>query len=690
MKKLFYSLAMLFIAITATAIPAKKGVKTTLKLTDGTQVVAELRGDEYGHYYEAADGRVFVESETPNIFTVADKAKLIGKADERRKARDARRAERRKEFGVPTSYTGKKKGIIILVNFANKTFKTENNNALFQRIANEENFSEGSFVGSVHDYFSKQSNGNFDLTFDVVGPVTVSRNDSYYGSNDIYGNDLRPQEMVVEACNLVADMVDFKDYDWDDNGEVDQVYVLYAGKGEADGGLPVTIWPHEWELSATGKVQNIDGMRINTYACGPELNGSGKINGIGTLCHEFTHCLGLPDFYDTGYQNFGLNAWSVMDYGCYNNNGFTPCNYTGYERMFCGWVNPTELKARNTTVTDMKSMDDFGEVFIMRNPGHDDEYYILQNVQQKGWDLYAKGKGLLIMHIDYNKDIWKKNKVNSSSSRQRCTIFPADNYLNANSLAGDPFPYGSKNSFGNGTLPSAKLYNNNSDGTKKMNIEITDIKMSSDGTISFNFVNNNEGAEEPEDLLFKETFDKCAGTGGNDNKWKGGIANAAFVPDNDTWTVQSAYGADRCARFGTGKVSGMATTPEFTVNGSAVFKFKAAPWGDENSTLNITSSNQGITLSDASFALNNNTWNECTLTLTGNGTVKISFAATNNRFFLDDMTVAKEITNGISIVNPIVNAGSNRIYSIDGRYLGNDINALGSGLYIVGGKKIVK
>lgn len=694
MKRLFYSLAMLLIALTAAAIPAKRGIKTKLTLTDGTQVIAELRGDEFGHFYEAADGRVFVETETPNLFKVADKAKLMSKADAKRRARNARRAERRKEFGVPTSYTGSKKGIIILVNFQDKYFAAGNTKEYYERIVNEENFSDGKFTGSVHDYFKSQSNSQFDLTFDVVGPVTLSHKCAYYGGNDYNGNDMRPQEMTVEACNLVADLVDFSDYDWDGDGEVDQVYILYAGKGEADGGAASTVWPHEWQLSATGNAMNIDGVRIDTYACGSELNGSGYISGIGTLCHEFTHCLGIPDFYDVNYGgSFGMGSWSVMDYGSYNNNGYTPCNYTGYERMFCGWLKPTELK-KDKAVTGMKALEDFGEVFIMHNPGFKDEYYILQNVQKKGWDKYAGGKGLLIMHVDYSKSVWQSNGVNTSAARQRCTIFPADREKSIYSLDGDPFPYGTNKSFGNTTSPAATLYNPNTDGKKKMNIEITGITQNADGTVSFNFKNNNEnsgGSDDPTgETFFKETFDQCAGTGGNDDLWSGSIASAGFAPDNEKWEVGSAFGANHCARFGTGKMAGHATTPELSIDGEATLVFSAAPWGTENCTLNVESSNGDITLSDASFKLKNKAWSKCTLTLRGKGKVKLTFTATSNRFFLDDMTACKNEASGISIIRPAVNAGSHRIYSIDGRYLGTDIDALGSGLYIVGGKKIVK
>ena len=594
---------------------------------------------------------------------------------------------------MPTSYTGSKKGIIILVNFTDKTFNDANNQSYFNNIVNTEGFSNSKFNGSVHDFFSAQSNNQFDLTFDVVGPVTVSNNYAYYGQNS-GGDDMYPQEMVVEACNLVDDQVNFKDYDWDDDGVVDQVYVIYAGKGEADGGGSSTIWPHEWELSATDSDIDLDGVHIDTYACGPELNGSSQINGLGTICHEFSHCLGIPDFYDTAGSNFGMDSWSIMDYGCYNNNGYTPCNYTGYERMFCGWVEPIELK-EDTQVTGLKSLADYGDVYIMYNPNHKDEYFIFQNIQQKGWDLYAGGSGLMIMHVDYDKDVWQANTVNNTSSRQRCTIFPADNSYSHYSLSDDLFPYGSKNSFSNTTTPAAKLYNNNNDGKKLMNIEVTNITKKSNGTVEFNFVNNNVYPDDPDDpqgeTVFKETFDKCNGiSGGNDNRWSGQIATSAFIPDNTGWEVTQAYGGVKCARFGTSKKMGMATTPEFSINGSATMTFKTAPWGTEGGNMMLSTSNSSITLSQEAFELDNETWNECTVTLTGTGNTKVTFMASGNRFFLDEINAVQDDISGISIITPLREAESRRIYSIDGRYLGTDLDRLTHGIYIIGGKKVLK
>lgn len=179
----------------------------------------------------------------------------------------------------------------------------------------------------MSDYFSAQSNGLFNLSFDVVGPVRMSKNSTYYGGTSKNGDDEPVDELVKEACRKVDDQVNFANYDWSGNGEVDQVFILYAGKGQADGGANNTIWPHEYWLSAYpgGSHITLDGKKIDTYACSSELNGQNGLSGIGTICHEFSHCLGLPDWYDVYYSgNFGMCDFSLMDMGSYLGDGMTP------------------------------------------------------------------------------------------------------------------------------------------------------------------------------------------------------------------------------------------------------------------------------------------------------------------------------------------------------------------------------
>lgn len=524
-------LCALFTAITVSAIPAKPGLKRIITLANGTQVEARLVGDEFIHYWLADDGKAYLENSTTGRFETVSTATLKVQAEQKRMAANQQRGKRmaaRRAAGT-SSFTGQKKGLIILVNFSDVQMKPANNQALWNRVANEVNFSYGKFKGSMRDYFYDQSDGVFELDFDVVGPYQVSESQSYYGGNDRQGNDKHPGQMVSEACQKANADVNYADYDWNGDGYVDQVYVIYAGKGEADGGSSYTIWPHEWSLSSAGYygdgsgVLTLDGVKVDTYACGPELDGyTGNIAGIGTMCHEFSHCLGYPDYYDTDYSGGqGMGYWDLMDGGAYNGDSYQPAGYTSYERWTAGWKTPITLSA-DTKVSDMQPINQGGDFYIIYNKGNNNEYYLLENRQKVGWDASLPGKGLLILHVDYNESVWANNKPNDDPSHQRMTWIAADNnyqyemYMGEkrytfDGMTNDPFPYGSVNAFNKSTTPAAKFYNKNSDGTYYMDSSIENIQQNNNGTIAFDFwAKYGESHEDPietEGGTFKKVAD---------------------------------------------------------------------------------------------------------------------------------------------------------------------------------------
>ena len=140
------------------AVPARPGQRRDLTLTDGTVVSARLVGDEHAHYWLADDGKAYRSD--GDIYVEVDLKSLQEKAQEQRKESNMRRAKRlngNQPKKTPSSgMTGSKKGLIILVNFSDVAFGDGHDNALYCRIANEENFSEGSFHGSMYDYFYDQ------------------------------------------------------------------------------------------------------------------------------------------------------------------------------------------------------------------------------------------------------------------------------------------------------------------------------------------------------------------------------------------------------------------------------------------------------------------------------------------------------------------------------------------------------
>ncbi len=528
--------SLLMLAFNAFAVPAKPGITRLLTLSDGTTVKAMLVGDEYAHYWVGADGKAYLDKGN-NVYIPFDPQTAKEKGNQRRAAANQRRMQRMAphKTGSAGSITGDKKGIIILVNFKDVSFEATQSD--FHNLANTANYNEGNFKGSMYDYFLDQSDGLFRLTFDVVGPYTLSKDYSYYGENDNKGNDMHAAEMVIEALNLADPDVNYADYDWDGNLEVEQVYVVYAGKGEADGGNANTIWPHEYDLYSANYYgdgsgpQTLDGVRINTYACGGEKNGgTGETAGIGTMCHEFSHCLGYPDFYDTDYSGGqGMGYWDLMDSGSYNGNGYLPAGYTSYERWIAGWKTPIELD-NTQSINNMSALQEYGsKTYVIYNKGNRNEYYLLENRQKTKWDASLPGAGLLILHVDYDETIWKNNKPNDVPNHQRMTWIAADNqyqytmyqgkkYYTPNGMANDPFPYGTVNAFGRNTTPAATLYNQNTDGTYFLDSSIENITQNSDGTISFDIVSNNVTAEEIIDFTAQgfENAQEVKSVSGND------------------------------------------------------------------------------------------------------------------------------------------------------------------------------
>ena len=490
--------------ITVFAVPAKPGQKKKVMLKDGTTVELTLKGDEHFSYYTDAKGvpcllkngqLVTMTSQEVTETWASRKQQRLALTDAANSRRAAHRA------GIPSkTTTGNQRGLVILLEYTDVKFSTANAQQVFNRFFNEEDYSEGGMTGSVRDYFLKQSYGKLTIDFDVVGPFTTSREMKYYGKpkKDVDGkiteNDSHPALMIAEAVDSAYKSgVDFSKYDWDGDGEVDQVFVVYAGYAQAQGADENTIWPHEWALAGEDVSRKYNNVTINTYGCASELMGNSDTNldGIGTACHEFSHCLGLPDMYDTsdGGTNFGMSCWDVMDMGSYNNNSCTPAGYTSYERWFSGWMEPVELK-EETQISDMKPLATNAEAYILYNEKNKNEYYLLENRQPVGFDAGLYGHGLLILHVDYSEGAWTSNALNNVAEHQRMTIIPADNDLNsysASSLAGDPWPGTKGNTYlGNYTTPAATLYNANTDGTKLMSKAIINISENTEThTVSF-------------------------------------------------------------------------------------------------------------------------------------------------------------------------------------------------------------
>ena len=488
-RNIFLGLLMLFTCIEISAVPAFR-VKKQLMLEDGTIVTATLQGDEYYGYYITDDGKVLAPAKSGKYRYMNEKTHANFKrvAYERMEKANSFRAESMRR-SAPRS-TQERRGLVILAQFPDVSFSKIGTQEYFNRMFNEKGFTENGCLGSVSDYFYDQSYGQLNMQFDVVGPVTLPQPLAYYGAPEEgeSSGDSKVLDFAADACTAAKDLVDFSKYDWDGDGKVDNVYILFAGFSEARGADPNCLWPHQWVVHDRELV--IDEVRIWNYACSNELISGGDapvLDGIGTACHEFSHTLGLADIYNTqGGKDF-VGKWDVMSIGSYIGkkwgDGTHPMAYSAFERWQLGWLEPKALN-EVTTITEMKALEEEPEAYVLYNEGNTNEYYLLENRQLPKWGSPFDAHGLLVTHIDYDKGAWNNNTVNTDIYHQRYSVVGASGEFTES--IDDLFPGTSGNtSFTDVTNPASTLFNANEDGTYFLHKAVENISESDDGTISF-------------------------------------------------------------------------------------------------------------------------------------------------------------------------------------------------------------
>jgi len=441
----------------------------TIKQPDGTLLTVVKQGDEFRHYTTTEDGILLkknrngfltyasvsatgdlVESDfiAKNInkrslaelqylknINQSDLIEKIQKAPSKIKALNIQ-SQRKNVFAV----AGSPKTLVILVNFSDVSFITPSPKTAFADLLNKEGYNSNGATGSARDYFMASTYGKLSPQFDVVGPVTLPNNMAFYGANGDNG-DANPVQMVVDACTLASQAgVDFSQYDMDNDGIIDNVFVCYAGYNEAednsDGSINAnTIWPQSSSVivneNYTGTTESItfNGKLLSGFACTSELSGytGGNMCGIGTFCHEFGHVLGLPDYYDRfGAHSNTLNSWSIMDAGNYNNNGKTPPLYSAYDRFYLGYFTPEQVStASKLTLYPLyqgttQPASTSGQAYLISATNHNlsatnpspNEFFIAEYRKKTGWDTYLPAEGMCIWHIDYNQAAWTNNSIN--------------------------------------------------------------------------------------------------------------------------------------------------------------------------------------------------------------------------------------------------------------------------------------
>lgn len=434
---------LLLLPQTAMAVPADPRPKK-IRQADGTWITVRMTGDENASMTLADDGRQVVFNPATGCFETAAETGMPVSA--RRKAIKRGAGQQRiKINNFPT--TGSQRSLVLLVEFSDTKFTSVSDpKDYYTRMLNEEGFTWSNGAnGSARDFYISSSAGLFAPEFVVVGPITLPQTADYYGS-DAPQRDAKVAEALRDAC-LAADAdVDFSRFDSDGDGYVDNIFYFYAGHGQADNPTAVnTIWPHSANLEDAGIALTLDGVKINNYACSNELAFDGSDvptpTGIGTFVHEFGHVLGLADHYDAyDSRTFTVGPWDTMSTGSYNNGGHTPPLFSAFERAELGWLAYDELSAATDTVSLIPYLGDSNRAYRIGVPGNANEYYILENRQQRGWDEYLPGHGMLVWHIDMDEEAWLKNEVNIQTGHQRVDIVAADDKRNDKTRDADPFP----------------------------------------------------------------------------------------------------------------------------------------------------------------------------------------------------------------------------------------------------------
>lgn len=550
-------------AVGAWAVPAHPGLNV-MRQPDGTTVTLQLVGDEFYHFTRTSDGYTIVPNAEGGyeyavmrsgsltasgvlahdagartqgeLDLLAQVGKNLQDGQQHQRAK-AQIAQRNADLAPHRANLNNYRGLVVLVNLKNKTFRRTDAQAFYQSQTNDRNYtgytdqSTGNWVsctGSVRDYFNDNSMGQFDPQFDVVGPVTANYNVTQFNGTS------NARDIFQTVIDAIKGSVDFSKYDSDNDGVVDMIYFIVAGYGSNYGGNNSGyLWPHAWAFSNYTTYYN--GKRLGRYACSVELDGfesypsSVTIGGIGTMCHEFSHVLGVMDHYDTDYDDNGLSNhpadWDVMAGGSYFNNGRTPVGYTLFERYTMGFANPTVINAPGDYTLEPVNTSNAG--YIIQSPVTR-EYFMLDNRQKTGWDIYLPGHGMLVWRVDStNTDVWSSNKVNANPTHNYLEIIRAGQSSSAS--GSDPFPgTASVRTLNANTTPALVTW-----AGLQTEFGLANIA-ENNGIITFTVVQDGDVKKSVEDFERMPTFSTASATDvwGNFAKWNFTKCKVMDTPDN--------------------------------------------------------------------------------------------------------------------------------------------------------------
>ena len=555
---------LLCLAPALQAAPARPGL-LNFRQPDGTIVQAWLSGDEFGHLVLTPDGCALVQDAegwwcyaqydyygrrvntgvhagdpaAPGSVIAASSRIPYDLLRARRAARARRAIPFQKRDFVRTRSGeggGLHRTLIILAQFQDLPFTYTRED--MERLIN------GPSGTSALAYFNEQWMGHTSFQFDITDVVTLPQKYQYYGADNEDEEEEKAPEMIRDACLAVGPEIDFSVYDNDGDGEVDNLFVFYAGPNQAEGADEDHVWPHQWYLQSGARITcRRDGVLVDNYACTSELMMVGSqtttLANIGTFCHEYTHTFNIPDLYDEddndgGYAEGLWRSIDLMDAGNYNDDGRTPPNYSALERWCFGISEGMPLTEGAHTLQPIQKN---GEYYILETDD-EKEIYLIECRQATGWDRFIGGSGLLIYHIDrsrrsagYSDDLgaevtaerrWSANLVNARPDHQCVDLVEADpnardsyqaaykvrNWSSIKALASHAFwPFESHSLYTCDTDPAFVFWS----GTPSP-LGLTDIRLKDDGSISFiayNDLDEDKRAPAVDDVNWEAFQDAC-------------------------------------------------------------------------------------------------------------------------------------------------------------------------------------
>ena len=735
MKRQLFSLFFaLGVSVSLFAIPAKPG-KAKVPQPDGSTLTIVLHGDEFRHVTTTSDNYTVLQTPAGYQYAVKKDGVLVASGITAHDTTERTAGEidflSVKQKMLQADITGEQKqentrsrglwkaqakgtesqkarydytnfrGLVILVEWNDCSFTRSDIDEVFSSMINDKGFTGyytndatpqwEACTGSVHDYFSDNSMGLFQPQFDVVGPVKINRSKTYPKGAD------RAWQCAVDVIAAADKIVDYSKYDTDGDGVVDMFYIIYAGYGSnIVGNNSAYLWPYASQFAYP--YRKYDGVSMGRYACSTELcggedDGDKTLDGIGTICHEFSHVLGLPDLYDTDYEENGQSVdpgvWTIMAAGGYNNKGRTPTGYCSYERYAVGFMNPEMItECKDYT---LGAVNETNKAFRI-NSAIDKEFFLLENRQKTRWDEYLPGEGLLVFRVDStNAYVWNSNTLNANPDHNYFELLravPQTSYGYVVDSDYDPFPgVGNLTMLNNNTTPNLRSWTGAETPLTLYNIS------EADGVISFN-VAKDEG------LYFVEDFESMALTSEDATDVKGVFCN---------WNMNGARIIASTEEQGNDKQA-LGLTRKATVISSAfdkgVYMIDYDIWNSARSQAIVVTSYS--TDNGATWTRMENSNGQLQTTVGARKNLHLKFMANIpagamlkieqtsgspvDYCYIDDLTVmfVPGSTSGIAGVTTQTPRHNGNIYSIDGRYMGRDFNALGKGIYIVNGKKVVK